>query len=109
MAEIEDNEEKIDNCLKKLSDTIHRSPLFASDRKKWKQECTKLIRNTIDYIRVSEELISDLPANSVGHYVASVKRAKVRKRLFRNNWISTNKSLKTKEEKKSWVLSPKVQ
>ena len=48
MAEIEDNEEKIKNDLKKLSDTIHRSPLFASDKKKWKQECTRLIRNTID-------------------------------------------------------------
>ena len=58
MAEIEEYEEEIQSTLKKLSDTIHRSPLFTSDKKKWRQECNRLIRTTLDYIRASEELIS---------------------------------------------------
>lgn len=58
MAEIEEYHEEIQTTISKLSNMIHRSPLFSTNKKKWKDECNKFIQNITDFIRTCEELIS---------------------------------------------------
>ena len=55
---------------------IHRSPLFNTNKKKWNDDCNKLIQNITDFIRTCEELISEMPASSVRHYVSKTKNFK---------------------------------